>query len=68
MKQTFKTKLAHMCDNGDKIELETFVEAEGHDAAFQMAQARFNEIVRELSQHGSIAIDKTKVELGADQH
>lgn len=68
VKQTFKTKLAHMLDNGDKIEFESFVEADSHDAAFETAQSRFSDVVRALSQRGSIEIDKSKIELGVNKH
>jgi hypothetical protein len=37
MKVNYKTKLAHLLDNGDKLELEAFVEANSHDEAFALA-------------------------------
>ncbi|EHS50701.1 hypothetical protein PDO_0230 [Rhizobium sp. PDO1-076] len=68
MKQMFKTKIAHMLDNGDKLELEAFVEATGHDDAFAQAQQRLQAVVAELAGKGEIDIDKSKVELGAHKH
>ena len=68
MKQTYKTKIAHMLDNGDKLELEAFVEASGHDDAFAQAKQRFQSVVTELAGAGEIEIDKTKVELGGHKH
>ncbi len=68
MKQMFKTKIAHMLDNGDKLELEAFVEATGHDDAFSQAQQRLQSVVAELAGKGEIDIDKSKVELGAHKH
>lgn len=67
-RKTYKTKIAHMLDNGDKLELEAFVEAEGHDDAFEQAQARFSAIIQNLSQAGSIDIDRSKVESGTHPH
>lgn len=68
MKQSYKAKLAHILDNGDKLELETFVDAQGHDEAVGLAAARLREVVRELAGLDTIGIDKTKVELGAHKH
>lgn len=68
MKQTYKAKLAHMLDNGDKLEFESFVEASGHDDAVTQASARLREVIAGLASAGSIDIDKTKIELGAHRH
>lgn len=68
MKQMFKTKIAHMLDNGDKLELEAYVEATSHDDAFGQAKDRLKSVVSELSGMAEIDIDKSKVELGADKH
>lgn len=68
MKQMFKTKIAHMLDNGDKLELEAFVEAASHDDAFAQAKQRLQSVVAELAGKGEIDIDKTKVETGAHKH
>lgn len=68
MKDMFKTKIAHMLDNGDKLELEAFVEAESHDAAVAAARTRLKAVVTELAGAAEIEIDKTKVELGAHKH
>ncbi|WP_162742633.1 hypothetical protein [Rhizobium sp. CECT 9324] len=64
----FKTKIAHMLDNGDKLELEAFVEATSHDDAFAQAQQRLQSVVAELAGKGEIDIDKSKIELGAHKH
>lgn len=68
MKQMFKTKIAHMLENGDKLELEAFVEATSHDDAFSQAKQRLHAVVAELAGKPEIDIDKTKVELGAHKH
>jgi hypothetical protein len=68
MKHTYKTKLAHMLDNGDKLELEAFVEASSHDDAYAQASARLRTVVSQLAQAAHIDIDKTKIELGAHRH
>lgn len=68
MKQSYKTKLAHMLDNGDKLELEAWVDATSHDDAVALATARFKTVVGELATASTIDIDKTKVEMGAHQH
>lgn len=68
MKQMFKTKIAHMLDNGDKLELEAFVEATSHDEAFEQAKGRLKSVVSELAGVAEIEIDKSKVELGAHKH
>ncbi len=63
--QTFKAKIAHILENGDKIEMESWVEAESHDAAFKSAQVRFKEAVTTLAETTEIEIDKSKIEMGA---
>ncbi len=68
MKQMFKTKIGHMLDNGDKLELEAFVEAASHDDAFAQAKERLKSVVSELAGVADIEIDKTKVEFGAHKH
>jgi len=68
MKQMFKTKIAHMLDNGDKLELEAYVEATSHDDAFGLAKDRLKSVVSELASVTDIEIDKSKVELGAHKH
>ncbi|MBA4262508.1 MAG: hypothetical protein C0443_10965 [Comamonadaceae bacterium] len=69
MKQSYKTKLAHMLDNGDKLELEAWVDAVSHNEAVELATARFKAVVGELATAGAaIEIDKTKVEMGAHKH
>lgn len=68
MKQSYKTKLAHMLDNGDKLELEAWVDAATHNEAVELATARFKAVVSELAAAGTIEIDKTKVEMGAHKH
>jgi hypothetical protein len=65
MKQTFKAKIAHMLENGDKMEMEAWVEAESHDEAYVLAQTRFKEAVTELASTSEIEIDKSKIEMGA---
>jgi hypothetical protein len=68
MTQSYKAKVAHMLDNGDKLEFEAFVEAASHDDAFQKAQVRLKDVVKELAGKASIEIDKSKVEFGAHKH
>jgi len=68
MKQIFKTKIAHMLDNGDKLELEAFIEAKSHDDAFAQAKDRLKSVVGELASVAEIEIDMSKVELGAHKH
>lgn len=68
MTQSYKTKLAHLLDNGDKLELEAWVDAGSHNEAFELATARFKAVVGELATAASIEIDKTKVEMGAHKH
>ncbi len=68
MKQTYKAKLAHMLDNGDKLEFETFVEASGHDDAMAQASTRMKAVIGELAGAATLDIDKTKIELGAHRH
>ncbi|MBL1379499.1 hypothetical protein [Zobellella iuensis] len=68
MMQSFKTKVAHLLDNGDKLELEAFVEADSHDHAFTLAQARLKEVVSQLAAAPAIDIDKSKIEQGAHKH
>ena len=68
MTQSYKAKVAHMLDNGDKLEFEAFVEAASHDDAFLKAQARLKDVVKELAGKASIEIDKSKVEFGAHKH
>lgn len=41
----FKVKLAHLLDNGDKVEMEAWVEAASHDEAHNAARARFGKAV-----------------------
>ncbi|EKP0299059.1 hypothetical protein JFQ87_001572 [Aeromonas veronii] len=66
--QHFKAKIAHVLDNGDKIEMEAWVEAASHDEAFALAQARFKQVVGELAAMDEIEIDKSKIEMGAHRH
>ncbi len=68
MKQTFKAKLAHMLDNGDKLEFESFVEASSHDDALAQATTRMRSVIGELAAVASFDIDKTKIEQGAHRH
>ncbi len=68
MKQTYKAKVAHMLDNGDKLEFEAFVDAENHDTAVTQAKVRLREVIGQLAKASDIEIDKTKVEMGAHKH
>lgn len=68
MTQSYKAKVAHMLDNGDKLELEAFVEAVSYDAAFAQTQVRLKEVVMQLAGSASIDIDKSKIEMGAHKH
>ncbi|MBG6073289.1 MULTISPECIES: hypothetical protein [unclassified Polaromonas] len=68
MNQPYKTKLAHMLDNGDKLEFESFVEASSHDDAVAQAKVRLHAVIAALATAETIDIDKTKVEMGAHQH
>lgn len=68
MKQTYKAKVAHMLDNGDKLEFEAFVDAESHDTAVAQAKARLRDVVGQLAKAADIEIDKTKIEMGAHKH
>lgn len=68
MKQTYKAKLAHMLDNGDKLEFESFVEATGHDDALAQASTRMKAVIGQLATAAAIDIDKTKIELGSHRH
>jgi hypothetical protein len=65
MNHTYKAKVAHLLDNGDKLELEAFVDADSHDAAFALARNRLRDVVGRLAAAGTIEIDKSKIELGA---
>lgn len=65
MQQTYKAKLAHMLDNGDKLEFESFVEASSHDDAVTQATTRLRSAIAGLATAADIEIDKTKIELGA---
>jgi len=62
MPHSYKAEIAHMLDNGDKLELEAHLEADGHDEAFAMAQNRFDNVLRQLAAAGSPEIDRTKIE------
>lgn len=68
MKQTYKAKLTHMLDNGDKLEFESFVEASSHDDALAQASGRMKDVIGQLAGSPSIDIDKTKIELGAQRY
>jgi len=68
MTQSYKTKLAHILENGDKLELEAWVDATSHNEAVALATTRFKLIVSELAAANAIEIDKTKVEMGAHKH
>ncbi|MBA3057964.1 MAG: hypothetical protein KJ614_12670 [Gammaproteobacteria bacterium] len=68
MTQTFKAKLAHMLDNGDKLEFESFVEACSHDDALAQASTRMRSVIGELAGAASFDIDKSKIEQGAHRH
>ncbi|MEX2493506.1 MAG: hypothetical protein WD425_17275 [Nitrospirales bacterium] len=63
MTQQFKAKVAHIFDNGDKLELEAHVEADDHNAAFDLACHRFRSVVGELAGTASINIEQTKIEM-----
>jgi hypothetical protein len=67
MTQTYKLKLAHISDDGDKLELHTFVDAPNYDGAFELAKARFQTLLTELSQQPAFDIDQCKIELGTHQ-
>lgn len=64
MPHSFKTKIAHVFENGDKIEMEAHLDAEDHQQAFEQARQRFSAAVSELATVESITIDKSKIELG----
>lgn len=64
----FKVKLAHLLDNGDKVEMEAWVEAASHDEAYNAARARFGRAVAQLASATEIEIDKSKIEMGAEKH
>jgi hypothetical protein len=64
MKETFKAKIAHILDDGDKLELVCFVEADSHSEAFAAAKVRFSEVVKQLASEPEIEIDKSKIETG----
>jgi hypothetical protein len=68
MTQSYKAKVAHMLDNGDKLEFEAHVDASSHDEAFRKAQGRLQEVVKDLAGKSVIEIDKSKVEFGAHKH
>lgn len=68
MQQTYKVKLTHMLDNGDKFEFESFGSAQGHDDAVNLTTNRLRAAITELASATAIEIDKTKVELGAHKH
>lgn len=61
MNQTLKIKLAHVTSNGEKLELETFAEADSFDDAIAAARARFAEILTSVDAN-TLSIDKIKVE------
>lgn len=63
----FKVKLAHLLDNGDKVEMEAWVEAASHDAAYNTARARFGKAVAQLASAPDIEIDKSRIEMGAEK-
>lgn len=68
MAQTFKAKIAHVLENGDKLELEAWVEAENHEGAYEAAKTRLKEAVTLLSAAPSISADKSKIEMGVQPH
>jgi|AntRauTorckE5430_2_1112549.scaffolds.fasta_scaffold00002_63 hypothetical protein len=61
MSQALKIKLAHMTGNGEKLELETYVEADSFDDAIASARTRFAEILTSVDAQ-ELSIDKIKVE------
>ena len=61
MNQTLKIKLAYMTANGEKLELETYAEADSFDDAIAAARTRFAEILASTDA-GSLTIEKIKVE------
>lgn len=67
MKQLFKTKVTHVLENGDEIEMKAWVEADNHDSAFVLAQSKFKVALAELALIPEIEIDKSKIETGADR-
>lgn len=66
MSQHYKAKITHLTDEGDKLELETWVEASSHDAAFDAAKLRLTALIGELSAVDAIEIDKSKIEFGCE--
>lgn len=61
MPSPVKIKLVHLTANGEKLELETFAEADSLDDAVTLATARFRDILTCLDAT-SLTLDTVKVE------
>lgn len=58
-----KVKITHLLDNGDKLEYETYLDADSSDEALSKATSQMQTMIESL--HGqTFSIDKFKIESG----